>query len=129
MSLPDQAFIDKFYMEALVLLQESRMYMLRHGNQNVNSLSPEQSLYISTEIARMTTRLTEIIAWLLMHRALCNNRFLQLQNPSPRLTGDPKCMEDSTRDIQYPLHPDLIKLLVKTRNMYIRLKRIDNNEQ
>ncbi len=129
MTAPDRAFIDKFYQEALALLQESRIYMNNQATNDLNSLSPDYSLHISSEITRVTTRLTEVIAWLLMHRATCGTDYLKLHKPSPHLSAELNCIEDSVANSPYPLPLELRELLTKTRNLYLRLLRLEDMEK
>jgi regulator of CtrA degradation len=125
MTSPDQAFIEKFYQEAMALMQESREYMTQQADQDLNSLSPEYALHIGSEITRVTTRLTDIMAWLLLHRASRGTSYLRLHKPSPKLNADETCLEDSTATSLYPLPHQLHQLLDETRNLYLRLLRLE----
>jgi len=127
MNNPDQAFIERFYQEAIKLLVESRAYLQGQAVHDTNSISPDYGLFITTETTRVTARLTEIIAWLLAYKAMSGTNYLQLYRAAPKLSQDPDCMEDSVANSTHPLPHQLNYLLTETRNLYLRLLRLEQS--
>lgn len=126
---PDPAFVDKFYQEAISLLVESRAYISGQALNDMNSIDPSYSLNISKEITRVTSRLTEIIAWILTYRAAGGKKHLHIYKPSPHLSRDSLCMEDSVRNSPHPLPLQLIHLLDETLRLYQRLLRLEEDQE
>lgn len=129
MTTPDKAFIEKFYQEAIMLLIESRSYLNGRAVHDMNSITPAYGLFISTEITRVTSRLTEIIAWLLAYKAMGNKAYQQIYKTEPKLSEDPSFTEDSIIDSPYPMPQELHHLLEETRKLYLRLLRLENTQK
>ncbi len=63
-------FFSRTYDDAIGLLQEARIYLGGAGRADLRALSVSDRLLYSCESARLTARLTQIMAWLLLQRAL-----------------------------------------------------------
>ena len=62
--------IDSLYVEAMVLADEARSYFDRNGREDRLSLDPIARVGFSCESLKVTTRLMQVIAWLLTQRAV-----------------------------------------------------------
>ena len=122
----DSAFTERLFQEAICLLHETREYMQWQAPLDLNTLSMQDSLFLSCEVTRVTARLTEIVAWLLAEKAQQMGQIPELNFSSrPRLSGDEICIADSCKTCPVSIPPKLYELLDKTRNLYIRLLRLE----
>jgi regulator of CtrA degradation len=62
--------INALYTEAMVLADEARSYFDRNGREERLALDPLLRVGCSVESLKVTTRLMQVIAWLLMQRAI-----------------------------------------------------------
>lgn len=122
----DPAFIQKFYREATELLHTSRHYMLHQGKFEMDTLSKAHGEYIEQEMARVATRMCGIVSWLMEIRSSGTKVNLHLNPSDPWLEEDHVCMEDSTVCALHPLPENLVKLLHESRNLYLRLTRLED---
>ncbi len=65
------AFIDKAYQEASDLLVEARDYVAGRPSEPAEQvLAPADRLRLTQALSRVTRRLTEVMAWLLVQKAV-----------------------------------------------------------
>ena len=64
------AFFSRTYDEALAMLRETRDYLTGRGKLELRALPREAALDYSRESMRLTARLTQVMAWLLLQRAV-----------------------------------------------------------
>ena len=57
-------------MEAMALLAETRRYLIDRSESERKGMSVESGLAASMESMRLVARLTQVLAWLLTHRAV-----------------------------------------------------------
>jgi len=69
-SQPPVAFFNSTYKDALSLTREARDYLTHKEPQERRNLPPEIRLTASCEALRVTARLTQVMAWLLVQRAV-----------------------------------------------------------
>ena len=67
---PNPVFLMKVYDDAMALIVEARNYIAHRQAADVAELSPEARLLVSQETLRVTSRLTQAMAWLLFQRAV-----------------------------------------------------------
>lgn len=119
-------FFGKTYDETMSLLLASRDYLASAQPADAVGLRPIDRLRVNCEAMRLTTRLTQIMAWLLAQRAVFAGEMARAQAASDefRLAADNVCMADS--DAAAPVLPDrLLELLDQSRRLYIRVARLD----
>ena len=63
-------FLNKTYDEAVALLVETRNYLAYGGVKERGDLDPVDGLHFSLETLRLTAILTELMAWLLVQKAV-----------------------------------------------------------
>ncbi len=130
MDTQELTFIEKLFQETILLLHETRDYIEWQAPHDLNSFSTEDSMFLSCEVSRTTARLTEIMAWLLAQSArklgqITEHRLLKTK---PCLSGDENCIIDSTLSCPVTLPIRLLELLDKTRNLYLRILRLEENK-
>lgn len=120
-----QRFIDRTFEEALELLEEVRSYILYEERAERQGLPPAARVRQSLEATRMTARLTNVMAWLLMQKAAAvgeidSEERLKDEN---RLGGREACMYGEDDD---DLPERMRDLLDKSQRMYVRVARLDD---
>jgi len=64
------AFIERAYGEALDLLVEVRDYVANGASANRGGLATDDRLQLTYELSRVTRELTNVMAWLLLQKAV-----------------------------------------------------------
>ncbi len=119
-------FIDRTYDEAKALLVEARDYMQVCEPNHRAGLAPLQSLKMIGEGLRLTTRLTEVMAWSLTQKAVQAGEITRDQavEPRRRLGGQEICLGTGDLDGQN-VPPRLARLLARSLSLYQRVQRLD----
>ena len=126
MSEPTHAteFFGKTYGEAMSLLVEARDYLTHREPIDRGALVMEERLRFCSESMRLTSRLTQIMAWLMAQRAVYEGEI----PPERALDGHEAlaeldiCMHD---DATGKLPQRLASLLERSRRLYVRVARLD----
>lgn len=121
------AFLDKTYDEAMTLLVEARNYVAYQEAADAEHLEMEAKLLVSQETMRITTRLTQVMAWLFGQRAARDGEITidEALGEAYELGGTGVCLDDShTRDERLP--PAVRSLLDRSRNLYLRVQRLES---
>lgn len=120
------AFFDRTYDEALALTREARDYIAGPGAQARRRMSPDAVLAASCEEMRLTARMTQVMAWLLVQRAVHEGEMdrEEAAQDSHRLSGEDACLgEPAAPEATLPTH--LQDLLQRSRQLYERVRRLD----
>lgn len=121
------AFFDKTYNEALALTEETHAYLSEIQGNVVGASSPVEDLCLRCESFRLSTRLMQVVAWLLTQRAIHEGEL----SASEVAGGDKYRLgaTDVCRDDSYHRHPAiptaLTDMLDRSLNLYIRVERLD----
>jgi regulator of CtrA degradation len=121
---PATEFFGKTYGEAMSLLIEARDYLTHREPIDRSALVAEDRLRVCSETMRLTSRLTQVMAWLLAQRAVYEGEISQDRalEGHGALAGVEICMRDEgTED----LPQRLASLLDRSRRLYIRVARLD----
>ncbi|MGE5146513.1 MAG: DUF1465 family protein [Candidatus Eiseniibacteriota bacterium] len=120
------AFFGKTFEEAMILLIEARDYISATAGQRPQGLTPEDQLRIARETMRITTRLTQIMAWLLAQKAVHAGELTarQVASEEYRLDGQSVCLADDERH-HGGLPDHLQSLLKRSHALYVRVARLD----
>lgn len=120
------AFIQTRLEGAQTLIKATHNYVKWQAPLDVESMSAEQTFKVSSEAMRVTVRLTQIMAWLLLQRATLNGEISKEESfgkPFQVLKGK-ECLErggEEDSDLPYRLR-DLLK---ESRQLYERVFRLD----
>lgn len=114
------------YDEALQLTKEARDYIagcLMYGRRD---LTPDLRLASSCEEMRLTARLTQVMAWLLVQRAVHAGEMTrdEAAREQHRLAGQDACLADPVVP-EHELPARLAELLARSRDLYERVQRLD----
>lgn len=119
-------FLENTYDEAYALLIESREFMERTVPEYRKRVTQMQRLMLTKETMRLTTRLTQIMAWLLTQKAVHLEQLTpnKAMHSAYRLGGQKVCLDlgDGNQEI---LPPQLRSLLCRSYELYVRINRLD----
>lgn len=120
-------FFDRTMMEAMGLLAESRRYLTDHAEADSKRMAVDDGLNSSMETMRLVARLTQVLAWLLTHRAVHNGEMSieDAAKPERRLGGRELCSKDTTEQVK-AMPEELQRLLARSLALYQRVARLDD---
>ena len=120
------AYFDSTLDEALALAREARDYMAHHKQAEFDQLSPAGKLVASCESMRLTARVTQVVAWLLVQKAVHAGELTREQAAEReyRLSGQSVC-EATQPVIDTPMPERLAQLLESSYRLYRRVARLD----
>lgn len=120
------AFLDTTYTEAVTLAREARDYLGYQEAAESARLDPTSRLVVSCEAMRLTARLSQVIAWLLVQKAVHAGEIgrAEARGATYRLGGQSVCREtEPVADA--PLPERLVMLLERSYRLYERVERLD----
>lgn len=119
-------FFNRTYDETMSLLIEARNYIAYHEASDQRRLPPHVRLQVSYESMRVTSRLTQVMAWLLAQKAVHAGELTteQLASDDFALSGGEVCSDPSGPD-NMNLPTGLRGLLDRSHRLYIRVSRLD----
>ncbi len=122
----ETAVFTRNYDETLDLIVEARNYMVYMRPQNRSTGVPGQDLRASCEALRVTSRLTQVMAWLMLQRAVCDGEISASEacEEGNRLSGHSVCL-DSAAANDDGLPPGLRSLLRRSLELYQRISRLE----
>ena len=128
MNTADQtvAYCDTTFEEAMSLTREARDYLAYQEKVDLAKLSPVARMSASCETMRMTARMTQVIAWLLVQKAVHAGDITREEAAEPkyRLSGQEVC--DNVEPLAAgPLPERLVELLERSHHLYQRIARLD----
>ncbi len=119
-------YFDSTFDEALALTREARDYLAYQEKADLAKLSPVGRIAASCESMRMTARMTQVIAWLLVQKAVHAGDLTREEaaDSQYRLAGQEIC-DDIEPLAAEPLPERLAELLARSHRMYQRVGRLD----
>jgi regulator of CtrA degradation len=119
-------FIGRAYEETLGLLMSARHYC--SAVQPGERLQDERTdrIHLNCEAMRLTTRLAQVMAWLLAQRAVDVGELspTQARSPKYRLGAHEICLVDTTERAR-ALSPKLGDLMARSLELFERVARLD----
>jgi len=116
--------IDSLYVEAMLLADEARAYFDSSGRDDRLALDPRLRIGFACESLKVTTRLMQIVAWLMTRRAIAAGELARAQGASgERRLGD---APESDDDILPRLPEAALALIRSSQDLYDRVRRIDD---
>jgi regulator of CtrA degradation len=114
------------YDETMALLLEARAWIAYCEPRERQRLDLATGLRFSCETLRLTTRLTQAMAWLLTQRAVINGELTlaQMVDGNPPLHTYQAAMDHPTALLE-GLPKSLLSLLERSHALYVRLARLD----
>ena len=121
-------FFNRTYDEALELVIQTRDYVVYRENQDQAGLNVCERIQVSCETMRVTTRLTHIMSWLMMQKAVFNGEVsleeaLHMADP---LIEEDVCLLRHHEDYGF-LSLRLHELLDQSLALYMRVCRLESS--
>jgi len=119
-------FFDRTYDEAYSLLVEARSYVRHGASVDSGGLSGHDRLRFALESMRVTSRLGQVMAWLLTEKAVHAGEISrdEATADSGGLSGHRVCLDDR-RELSEGMPPQLSSLLDRSLALYVRVARLD----
>lgn len=118
-------FLPGVFNETLSLLFDAHEYFQARGVEEQASISPDQRLFYSTEMSRVTMRLTSVMAWVMVRRAVHSGRIdEQKAEQSYRLDGQEVYEVDQPEMLRH-MPSYLNYLSARSLALYERILRLD----
>ena len=119
-------YFDNTLAEAMDLAREARNFIVYQDSVEAAKLDPAARLVISCEAMRVTARIGQIIAWLLVQKAVHAGELTRDEAAAPpyRLAGQTIC-EAAQPLADEKLPPRLGELLERSHSLYTRVARLD----
>jgi Uncharacterized protein conserved in bacteria len=120
------AYFRRTYDETMTLMVEARNYMAYVERRERERASAVSGLRMSCEAMRVTSRLTQVMAWLMMQRAVHEGEVDpgEALAEANRLSGTEVCLDHShARDESLP--GGLRSLLDRSFHLYQRVVRLE----
>ena len=109
------------------MLIEARNYVAYHEAADQRTLAPHARLQVSYESLRVTSRLTQVMAWLLAQKAVHAGELTveQVATDEYALSGGQVCTDPSGPENE-ALPNGLRSLLDRSHRLYTRVSRLDD---
>ncbi len=122
----ETAIFKRTYDETLDLIVEARNYLTYMRPHFHSRKTASHDLRTSCEALRVTSRLTQVMAWLMIQRALSEGEISANEACAEknRLSGHAVCLDESTSDDPC-LPPGLRSLLGRSLHLYQRISRLE----
>lgn len=119
-------FLSRTYDEALDLVVEARDYVAYRERQDRRGMPADGRLQASCETMRMTARLTRVMSWLMMQKAVFHGEVsaAEAHDPDDRLAAYSTCLRRGHEECD-DLPPHLIVLLERSYQLYLRVMRLE----
>ncbi len=119
-------FINRTFDETLQLLEEARDYSMHYWKEDVRGLPDDESLRVTGEKMRLTARLSEIMAWVMVRKAVASGEMTaeQAQSGEYHLSAHDVCLADN-RDKPNACSERLNGMLDRSRDIYSRVIKMD----
>jgi len=120
------AFFTGTYDEALALLDDARAYMADREGFAASTPDAQLRMMAVRETTRVVARITQIMAWLTVQRAVHAGEMTRAEalEPRHRLGGQDVCLPEGTGD-GLAADTRLWRLLERSRDLYVRVMRLD----
>lgn len=122
-------FIQKIYNETLTQLIEARNYTKYQAQYDISQYRPIEGLYINGEMLRITTRLSEVMSWVLAQKSVAQGELSALEARCRfSLSNSSVCIEDSLSLDSFNLPAEIRGLLKRSRALYMQVSRLEKSE-
>ncbi len=121
---PNVFFMPGVFNETMQLLTEARDYFQMFGEDDQSNIRQDLRTLYSCEMSRITLRLSAVMAWIMVQRAICSGKIPPEQAGSYGLDFQDICLVDNT--VLHGVLPGYVCLLLdRSRELYARVLRLD----
>lgn len=118
-------FMPSLFHETMDMILESYDYFEAHETLDSDRIPPFLQTVYSSEMSRVTMRLTSIMAWLLARKSVSAGQMTHEEaGENYRLEGSDHCL-DHNHDLGNILPFYMNDLLVRSHSLYLRVWRLD----
>ena len=120
------AFINVSLQGAYDLLHATHDYIKWQAPLDIQDMNDKKVFKVSSEAMRITVRMTQIIGWLLLQKAVLTEEISRkdILSENYRVLRGKACIESASEtDLDIPLR--LRELLKESRSLYLRILRLD----
>jgi len=120
------AYFNRTYDETLTLMVEARNYFRHSERADRDRAEPVIGLRMSCEAMRVTSRLTQVMAWLMVQRAVQSGELTpeEALETERRLSGWEVCLDDSFGGDE-TLPRGLRSLMDRSYRLFLRIARLE----
>ena len=120
------SFLNKTYEDALALAVEARDYIAYQETGDYVGMKPGDRIVLSREAMRLTTMVTQVMAWVLVQKAVFAGEMSREEAAKPEhyLGAAEVCFDTSGIGFG-PLPARLRELLDRGHGLYVRVARLD----
>lgn len=111
------------FQEGMGLVEAAALYLDGPGREDARALAPREALAYAEESLRLTTRLMQVAAWLLVQRALAEGQIDQAHARAERRRV--RLTEEAARGPIDALPGRLGELVAETARLHARLLHLD----
>lgn len=120
------ALFQRTYREGMSLVEEAATYLDGPGRDQAKDLPRATALAYATESMRLTTRLMQVAAWLLVQKAVNEGDMSESEALAEKYELGGREIGRSKRIGGADMLPDALKdLIVRSENIYRRIDRLD----
>jgi regulator of CtrA degradation len=118
--------LDKVYDDVYALLLEARGYMAYIAPMLRERMQPDDRLFVTYQSTRLTSRLLEMMSWLMAQKAIHNREIsaLEARNQGFIISNDAICGR-SDEETSTTIPEGLRSMLKRSATIYERLARLD----
>lgn len=119
-------FLNQTLQSAQVLLQSTHEYIKWQAPLDVEDMGPHETFRVSCEAMRVTIRMTQIITWLMLQKAVLAGDVTrdEVLSESYRVLRGNTCVDTESEDDE-SIPRRLRELLIQSRIFYMRILRLD----
>ena len=119
-------FIDRTFDETFQLLEDAKDYSTLDWKEDVQGLPKQETLRITGERLRLTARLSGVMAWLIVHKAVAKGEMTpnQAQSGAFHLTEKEVCLTDGRAEGTF-CPTRLNQMLDRSFDLYDRVCKMD----
>lgn len=124
--MPQPAFFRRTYDETMTLMVEAKNYLTYAERRERERAGGMIGLRMSCEAMRVTSRLTQVMAWLMMQRAVHEGEVgvEDSLRDECRLSGTEVCLDETFSDDETLPNP-LRSLMDRSYRLYVRIARLE----
>lgn len=120
------AYFSRTYDETMTLMVEARNYLTYSERRERRRAGSMIGLRMSCEAMRVTSRLTQVMAWLMLQRAVHEGEVDEdhMLREECRLSGSEVCLDESFAADETLPRP-LRSLMERSHRLYVRVARLE----
>lgn len=118
-------FLARMFDETMTMLLDAQDYFTHHAKHDLKNTSPVEKLVYTSEMSRVTLRLSSVMAWLLARRAESHGEITREEAATNFSLGfHDICLQDLP-EMHHVLPKYMCELLSRSMELYQRAARLD----